>query len=116
MRSSGQAAAHAAAEGAVLKMDPLGKLQVAVKNNIDVLYFTCFVPYNVLFTEDGALGTMLTLRARARVCVCVCVCVSVCCSSLIFVAVDPPTRTDKSDYLRLWKEVGEATESTQPIT
>lgn len=64
-------------QGAVLKMDPLGKLQIAVKNNVDVLYFTCLVPYNVLFTEDGAL--------------------------------------EKGDYLRLWKEVGDATESSQPI-
>lgn len=42
--------------GAVLKMDPLSKLQVAVKNSIDVLYFSTDVPFHILFTEDGALS------------------------------------------------------------
>jgi len=58
-------------------MDPLGKLQVAIKNNVDVHYFSCVTPYHVLFTEDGQL--------------------------------------DKSDYLRLWKEVGDGTESINQV-
>lgn len=37
-------------------MDPLTNLQVAVKNNVDVFYFSCTVPYNVLFSEDGQMG------------------------------------------------------------
>ena len=37
-------------------MDPLNNLQVAIKNNLDVFYFSCTVPYNVLFTEDGQMG------------------------------------------------------------
>ena len=39
-------------------MDPLTNLQVAVKNNVDVFYFSCMVPYNVLFAEDGQMGMM----------------------------------------------------------
>ncbi len=45
-------------EGAVQKMDPLGKLQVAVKNNLDVHYFSCLIPYHVIFSEEGALGML----------------------------------------------------------
>lgn len=30
--------------------------QVAVKNNIDVFYFSCLIPLNVLFVEDGKMG------------------------------------------------------------
>ena len=37
-------------------MEPLNNLQVAVKNNIDVFYFSCLMPANVLFTEDGQMG------------------------------------------------------------
>ena len=42
--------------GAVLKMNPLGNLQIAVKDNVDVLYFSTDVPMNVLFVEDGNMG------------------------------------------------------------
>ena len=51
--------------GPVLKMQPVSMLQVAMKNNIDVFYFSAVIPMNVLFTLDGKMG----------VCVCVCVCV-----------------------------------------
>ena len=37
-------------------MDPLTTLQVAIKNNVDVFYFSCSIPYNVLFAEDGQMG------------------------------------------------------------
>uniref|UniRef100_A0A2K6FZX3 Adaptor related protein complex 2 subunit beta 1 n=1 Tax=Propithecus coquereli TaxID=379532 RepID=A0A2K6FZX3_PROCO len=42
--------------GPVMKMEPLNNLQVAVKNNIDVFYFSCLIPLNVLFVEDGKMG------------------------------------------------------------
>lgn len=42
--------------GPVLKMTPLTLLQIAVKDNVDVLYFSAEVPMNVLFTEDGNMG------------------------------------------------------------
>uniref|UniRef100_A0A2K5F6E0 AP complex subunit beta n=1 Tax=Aotus nancymaae TaxID=37293 RepID=A0A2K5F6E0_AOTNA len=41
--------------GPVMKMEPLNNLQVAVKNNIDVFYFSCLIPLNVLFVEDGKM-------------------------------------------------------------
>ncbi|EDV23739.1 uncharacterized protein TRIADDRAFT_57237 [Trichoplax adhaerens] len=41
--------------GAILKMDPLNKLQIAIKNSIDVFYFDVLIPYHVLFVEDGKL-------------------------------------------------------------
>ena len=31
-------------------------MEVPFKNNVDVFYFSCVVPYNVLFTEDGQMG------------------------------------------------------------
>uniref|UniRef100_A0A671LLI4 AP-1 complex subunit beta-1-like n=1 Tax=Sinocyclocheilus anshuiensis TaxID=1608454 RepID=A0A671LLI4_9TELE len=39
--------------GPVMKMEPLNNLQVAVKNNIDVFYFSCQYPLSLLFVEDG---------------------------------------------------------------
>lgn len=27
-----------------------------MKNNIDVFYFSCLIPLNVLFVEDGKMG------------------------------------------------------------
>ena len=42
--------------GPVQKMDPLTLLQVAVKNNIDVLYFSICVPMHMLFSENGQMG------------------------------------------------------------
>ncbi len=34
----------------------LSILQVAVKNNIDVFYFSCQYPLSLLFVEDGKMG------------------------------------------------------------
>ncbi len=39
-----------------MKMTPLTNIQMAVKNNIDVLYFNAPVPVEVLFAEDGQMG------------------------------------------------------------
>ena len=39
-----------------MKMTPLTLLQIAVKDNVDVLYFSAEVPMNVLFAEDGNMG------------------------------------------------------------
>lgn len=47
--------------GAVQRMDPLTNLQVAIKNNVDVFYFSCGVPYNVLFAEDGQMDRKVFL-------------------------------------------------------
>ncbi|CDW58173.1 B2-adapt-app C and Adaptin N and Alpha adaptinC2 domain containing protein [Trichuris trichiura] len=52
-----------ATTGAVQKMDNLLELQVAVKNDIDIFYFACVVPINVLFTEDGQMDKRLFLQA-----------------------------------------------------
>lgn len=41
--------------GPVQRMNPLTNLQVAVKNNVDVFYFSCVVPMHILFTEDGEM-------------------------------------------------------------
>ena len=42
--------------GPIQRMDPLANLQVAVKNNIDVFYFSCIVPMHVFFIEAGQMG------------------------------------------------------------
>lgn len=47
--------------GQVQKMDPLTTLQVAVKNNVDVFYFSCTVPINVFCCEDGAMDKRVFL-------------------------------------------------------
>uniref|UniRef100_A0A8C6PSN8 AP complex subunit beta n=1 Tax=Nothobranchius furzeri TaxID=105023 RepID=A0A8C6PSN8_NOTFU len=47
--------------GPVMKMDPLNNLQVAVKNNIDVFYFSCQYPISVLFVEDGKMERQVFL-------------------------------------------------------
>jgi len=47
--------------GPVQKMNPLSQLQVAVKNNIDVLYFSTRVPMHVLFSEDGQMDRKVFL-------------------------------------------------------
>ncbi|NXK68739.1 AP1B1 protein, partial [Sylvietta virens] len=44
--------------GSVMKMDPLNNLQVAVKNNIDVFYFSTLYPLHILFVEDGKMGEL----------------------------------------------------------
>lgn len=47
--------------GQVQKMDPLTSLQVAIKNNVDVFYFSTAVPIHVFCTEDGAMDKRLFL-------------------------------------------------------
>ncbi|XP_069379874.1 AP-1 complex subunit beta-1 isoform X3 [Paralichthys olivaceus] len=47
--------------GPVMKMEPLNNLQVAVKNNIDVFYFSCQYPINMLFVEDGKMERQVFL-------------------------------------------------------
>uniref|UniRef100_A0A6I8SKF9 AP complex subunit beta n=1 Tax=Xenopus tropicalis TaxID=8364 RepID=A0A6I8SKF9_XENTR len=47
--------------GPVMKMEPLNNLQVAVKNNIDVFYFSCLIPLHVLFVEDGKMERQVFL-------------------------------------------------------
>ncbi|KAM9744113.1 AP-1 complex subunit beta-1 isoform 3-T3 [Menidia menidia] len=47
--------------GPVMKMDPLNNLQVAVKNNIDVFYFSCQYPMSMLFVEDGKMERQVFL-------------------------------------------------------
>lgn len=47
--------------GPVQRMDPLTTLQVAIKNNVDVFYFACQMPIQVLFTEDGTLDKRVFL-------------------------------------------------------
>ncbi|XP_059165905.1 AP-1 complex subunit beta-1-like isoform X2 [Physella acuta] len=42
-------------QGQVQKMEPLTNLQVAIKNNISVFYFSCQIPMHVLFTEEGEM-------------------------------------------------------------
>ncbi|XP_037387599.1 AP-1 complex subunit beta-1 isoform X3 [Pygocentrus nattereri] len=47
--------------GPVMKMEPLNNLQVAVKNNIDVFYFSCQYPISLLFVEDGKMDRQVFL-------------------------------------------------------
>ena len=49
-------ASYFTAVGPVQRMDPLGKLQVAIKNSLDVVYFSVDVPFYVYLAEDGKLG------------------------------------------------------------
>ncbi len=48
--------------GAVQKMTPINNLQVAVKNSIDVFYFSAIVPMHVFFAEDGEIDKRLFLN------------------------------------------------------
>lgn len=41
--------------GPIQKMEPLTNLQVAVKNSIDVFYFSATVPIHVFFVDDGEM-------------------------------------------------------------
>lgn len=36
---------------------------MAIKNDLDVFYFACVVPYHVLFTEDGQMDKRVFLQA-----------------------------------------------------
>jgi len=47
--------------GAVQKMEPLTSLQVAIKNNVDVFYFSCIVPTHVFCSEEGAMDKRVFL-------------------------------------------------------
>ncbi|CAH2294998.1 AP-1 complex subunit beta-1 isoform X2 [Pelobates cultripes] len=47
--------------GSVMKMEPLNNLQVAVKNNIDVFYFSVVYPLHILFAEDGKMERQMFL-------------------------------------------------------
>jgi hypothetical protein len=47
--------------GQVMKMNPLAQLQVAVKNNVDVFYFTVNVHTHVLFAVDGTMDRKVFL-------------------------------------------------------
>ncbi|XP_052411979.1 AP-1 complex subunit beta-1 isoform X3 [Carassius gibelio] len=47
--------------GPVMKMEPLNNLQVAVKNNIDVFYFSCQYPISMIFVEDGKMERQVFL-------------------------------------------------------
>ncbi|XP_058230879.1 AP-1 complex subunit beta-1 isoform X2 [Hemibagrus wyckioides] len=47
--------------GPVMKMEPLNNLQVAIKNNIDVFYFSCQYPISLLFVEDGKMDRQVFL-------------------------------------------------------
>lgn len=48
--------------GPVLKMNPINNLQIAVKNNVDVFYFSLMVPMHVYFVEDGEIDKRLFLN------------------------------------------------------
>lgn len=50
-----------ATSGQVAKMDPLTNLQVAIKNNVDVFYFSTILPFHVYCTEDGAMDKRVFL-------------------------------------------------------
>lgn len=47
--------------GPVQKMEPLTNIQVAIKNNVDVFYFSCLTPLHVLCTEDGLMDKRVFL-------------------------------------------------------
>ena len=49
--------------GPVMKMSPINNLQIAVKNNIDVFYFSTLVPMHVYFAEDGEIDKKLFLNS-----------------------------------------------------
>ena len=48
--------------GPVMKMQPISNLQIAIKNNIDVFYFSSVVPMHVFFAEDGEIDKRLFLN------------------------------------------------------
>jgi len=49
------------AAGPIQKMDPINNLQVAIKNNIDIFYFSCAIPAHVLFIESGKMDRKVFL-------------------------------------------------------
>ena len=48
--------------GQIMKMSPINTLQVAIKNNIDVFYFSVAVPMHVYFSEEGEIDKRLFLN------------------------------------------------------
>ena len=38
-------------------------LQVAIKNNVDVFYFSCVYPLHIIFSEDGLMDKKMFLSA-----------------------------------------------------
>ncbi|CAF0970996.1 unnamed protein product [Brachionus calyciflorus] len=48
--------------GPILKMSPINTLQIAIKNSIDVFYFSVNVPMHVYFVEDGEIDKKLFLN------------------------------------------------------
>ena len=48
--------------GPVMKMTPISNLQIAIKNSIDVFYFSALVPMHVFFAEDGEIDKRLFLN------------------------------------------------------
>ena len=50
-------------QGAVGRMEPLNLLQVAVKNNVGIFYFSCEVPFHVLCVESGNMDRKLFLSS-----------------------------------------------------
>ena len=48
--------------GPVQRMEPIASLQVAVKNNIDVMYFSALASINALFLETGEMGEWIKLH------------------------------------------------------
>ncbi|XP_003384157.1 PREDICTED: AP-1 complex subunit beta-1-like [Amphimedon queenslandica] len=49
--------------GVVMLMNPLDLLQVAVKNNVGVFYFSCNIPAYTLFVEDGKMDRKVFLSS-----------------------------------------------------
>jgi AP-1 complex subunit beta-1 len=47
--------------GAVMRMEPINNLQIAIKNNVDIFYFACLIHGQCLFTEDGQLDKRVFL-------------------------------------------------------
>lgn len=48
--------------GQIMKMSPINTLQVAIKNNLDVFYFSVVVPMHVYFSEEGEIDKRLFLN------------------------------------------------------
>jgi hypothetical protein len=48
--------------GPILKMSPLTNIQIAIKNNIDVFYFSVVAPMHAYFAEDGEIDKRLFLN------------------------------------------------------
>jgi AP-1 complex subunit beta-1 len=87
-------------------MDPLGKVQVAVKNSVDVLYFAINVPFHIYLAEDGHLGEagrvpLAAVVWRAR---------------LTRGVLDAwKSSAAKKDYLAMWKEFDESAEAVSMV-